>query len=426
MGIGQSMTALAIFLFAAFVLASFGQILFAWIYSRRVRDYRVAEVPEDRLPKAAVILCLRGADPFLEECLERVAQQDYPRFVVRVIVDGPEDPARGPVERWAVRHPELPVSIEFLREPFPTCTLYCSSIYQAVGGLDELIEAVAFVNADTLPHPAWLRSLVVPLLDERIGAVTGNRWYVPAVGKMGSLVRCVQNASMVLVMYFLNLTWGGSLSLKRAVFGHPDFFQKLRRASCEDHAIREVLKLTGLKVVFSPAVMMVNREECDLGSGFHFLRRQVLWTRLYHEGWSAVIEQACLVAAFIAAAVACFWTGVAFRQWAASGWVLGGSLVALLANLMLLGLLQRTIGRRVEADQGEPMAGFRGMSLAKLAAAAPLALFVYLAAVFSAARARRVNWRGISYQVVPPDGVRLIEYREYRQPRAAATQRLSL
>ena len=64
MGIGQSMTALAIFLFAAFVLASFGQILFAWIYSRRVRDYRVAEVPEDRLPKAAVILCLRRDDPF--------------------------------------------------------------------------------------------------------------------------------------------------------------------------------------------------------------------------------------------------------------------------------------------------------------------------------------------------------------------------
>ena len=96
---------------------------------------------------------------------------DYPRFVLRVIVDSPEDAAWDRVERWAASHPELPIAIDFLRNPFPTCTLYCSAIHQAVRGLDESIEAIVFANADTMPHPGWLRSLAAPLADERIGAV---------------------------------------------------------------------------------------------------------------------------------------------------------------------------------------------------------------------------------------------------------------
>ena len=58
------MISFAIILFAAFVLMSAGQLLLAWIYTRRFRSYRLPEVPDAALPKAAVILCLRGEDPF--------------------------------------------------------------------------------------------------------------------------------------------------------------------------------------------------------------------------------------------------------------------------------------------------------------------------------------------------------------------------
>jgi hypothetical protein len=131
-------------------------------------------------------------------------------------------------------------------------------------------------------------------------------------------------------------------------------------------------------------------------------------------------------ATLIAVAILVFWTSVALGRWSDAGWVLSGSLVCLLANLLFLGFLQRAVGRRVEQDQGQPMARFRWSVLPKFLAAAPLALFVYLAATFSAAVARGVDWRGVSYQVVPPRGVRLLEYRKYLQPSAAATERLSL
>ncbi|MGO8753415.1 MAG: glycosyltransferase [Thermoguttaceae bacterium] len=420
------MTTLAVTLFAAFVIASALQLFFACVFARRLRDYRVPEVAEDRLPKVAVILCLRGVDPFLDECLERLTRLDYPRYIVRVVVDSPEDAARDCVERWAARHCELPISIDFLRDPSPSCSLYCSAIHQAVRGLDESIEAIVFANADTMPHPGWLRSLAAPLTDERVGAVTGNRWYVPAVGKMGSLVRYVQNASMVLVMYFLNLTWGGSLSVKRTVFDNSEFLAELRNSPCEDQAIRHGLERAGLKVACSPAVLMVNTEECHVRSAYHFLRRQILWTRLYHPGWPSVLGQALGAAALIAAAILVFWTSVALGRWSDAGWVLSGSAVCLLANMLFLGFLQRAVGQRVEQDQGQPMARFRRSVLPKFLPAAPLALFVYLAATFSAAVAHCVDWRGVSYQVVPPRGLRLLKYRKYLQSHAAAAERLSL
>ena len=327
------------------------------------------------------------------------------------------------MERWALRHPELSISIDFLRNPFSTCSLYCSAIHQAVAGLDESIEAIVFANADTMPHPAWLRSLAAPLIDERVGAVTGNRWYVPTAGKMGSLIRYVQNASMVVVMHFLELTWGGSLSVKRAVFGHPKFLVELRSSSCEDQAIRRGLECAGLKVACSPAVMMVNTEECHVRSAYHFLRRQILWTRLYHPGWPSVLGQALSAAALIGVVILVFWTSVALGWWAVAGWLLSGSLVCLLANLLYLALLQRAVRRRVEQDQGQPMARFRRSVYPKFLAALPLALFAYLTATFSAAVARRVDWRGVSYQVVPLGGVRLLEYRKYLQPRCGGRRK---
>ncbi len=341
-------------------------------------------------------------------------------------MDGPDDPARGRVEAWVARYRELPVSVEFLKNPFATCTLYCSSIHQAVRGLDESIEAIAFVNADTIVHPDWLRALVAPLLDERIGAVTGNRWYSPAAGRMGSLVRYVQNATAVLVMYFLDLTWGGSLAIKRQVFGHPRFLDQLRVSSCEDCAVHTVLKDTGLRLSFSPAVMMVNREECDVGNAFRFIRRQMVWTRLYHAGWTLVVRGTVLAAAAVLVATVTFWTAVALGRWAVTGWILGGTMVLILANLALVALLHRVVGRRVAQEQGEALGRIPVSAFPKLLLALPLSFFVYLGAILSASVVRRIDWRGVLYQVIPPTGVRLIEYRKFQQAGSRIKARMSI
>ena len=57
--------------------------------------HRVNVATDEELPKAAVLLCLRGADPSLPTCLRRLLRQDYPDYELFVAVDSKSDPASG-------------------------------------------------------------------------------------------------------------------------------------------------------------------------------------------------------------------------------------------------------------------------------------------------------------------------------------------
>jgi cellulose synthase/poly-beta-1,6-N-acetylglucosamine synthase-like glycosyltransferase len=43
-------------------------------------------------PKTAVILSLRGPDPFVRRCLDGLLTQDYPGYTVFIVIDHAEDP----------------------------------------------------------------------------------------------------------------------------------------------------------------------------------------------------------------------------------------------------------------------------------------------------------------------------------------------
>ncbi len=50
------------------------------------------------------------------------------------------------------------------------------------------------VDADAVTWSGWLRALIQPLIEnETIGASSGNRWYTPENGELGSLVRAFWN-----------------------------------------------------------------------------------------------------------------------------------------------------------------------------------------------------------------------------------------
>ena len=50
-----------------------------------LRRRQAANLNDEDCPKAAVILCLRGSDPFLTECLAGLLNQDYPNYEVIVV-----------------------------------------------------------------------------------------------------------------------------------------------------------------------------------------------------------------------------------------------------------------------------------------------------------------------------------------------------
>ena len=269
-----------------------GQALLVLLFVRALCRRRQSAGRDPSRLKTAVILCLRGPDPFLPDCLRALVKQDYPDYEVHVIVDSREDPAWQIVESVVQEEGAANVRMEPLANPRDTCSLKCSSLAQAVSGLDQSYDVVALVDADTVPHPTWLSELVSPLADERFGVATGNRWYMPARKSWGALVRYLWNAAAVVQMYCYKIPWGGTLALKTSIFRQSNLLDRWQSAYCEDTMLYQATKQQGLKVAFVPSLMMVNREATDIPDVFRWVRRQLLAARLYHPRWTGVVAHA--------------------------------------------------------------------------------------------------------------------------------------
>ncbi|MBD0266232.1 MAG: glycosyltransferase family 2 protein, partial [Tolypothrix sp. Co-bin9] len=263
------------------------QMFFAVVFLFCLHSKSKNILPDDQLPKTAVILCLRGVDPFLSNCLRSLLNQNYPQYDLKLIVDSYDDAA------WKIatdisEQAATNVQISPLRMLRHNCSLKCSSLVQAISELDDSYKVVALIDADTVPHPNWLRELVTPLTHPKVGATTGNRWYLPTGKYWGSMVRYQGNISTVVQMFLFRIPWGGNLALKTEIFRETALLDKWGQALNEDKLLCKVLKKQGMQVKFVPSLIL-NREECDLPSLLSSLERQLLSSRLYHPLWSTVI-----------------------------------------------------------------------------------------------------------------------------------------
>ncbi|MEQ8787331.1 MAG: glycosyltransferase family 2 protein [Pirellulaceae bacterium] len=371
-------------------------------------------LPDDAsCPKTAVILCLRGTDPFLPATLEAVLDLDYPDFELRVVVDSREDPAWRVVEQVVSPRGATNVRIEPLEQRLETCSLKCSSVVQTVSRLDESYEVVALLDADTIPHRSWLRELVAPLADENVGAATGNRWYMPQQVTMAAMIRYVWNAAAVPQMWWYKIAWGGTLAVKTEVFRRGDLLDRWSNAFCEDTMLYRMLRRHGLRVEFVPSLIMINRESCDLSGFFRWVRRQLLTARLYHPGWAAVVLHGVSTTLWPTVALVLCVVSAALGRWEAFSYALAGLLGYECCMPLLLAPMEAAV-RRIARRRGEPTGWMTPGVLAWYLVSVPLTQIVYAAALASALTLRSVDWRGVHYRIDGPFRIRLVEYKPFQ------------
>jgi len=401
-----------------FALSQVWFVIRVVVVMRRARRRVEADGP---LPKAAVILCVRGPDPFLEATIEGLLRQDYPSYDLRIVVDHGDDPAWRIVEEVLRRHPGARVEVAPLRERRETGSLKCSSLVQAVRGLDPSHEIVALADADTIPHPSWLRDFALTLSDPKVGVATGNRWYMPREPSWGALVRYLWNAGAFISMLLHRIPWGGSLALKTRLFQETDLLDRWAGAFCEDTMLYSVLKARGLRVRFVPSLVMINRETSRLRPCFRWIQRQLLAARLYHPGFLAAAIYGLLCTAALVAATALAVAALATRQWDTAT-RLAGALAGFLAlQVFVVGVLEMLV-RRVAATRDEPTRWLTPWTLLRLLPAIPVTQVVYAAALVSSFLVRRVRWRGVVYQIGPCRRVRMQQYRPFSaQPSGEGT-----
>jgi len=413
-----ALTSVALALVVVFLGA---QVYWAWRLALLYPPPEPPAVQDEEWPRVAVILPTRGADPSLVDCLENLLNLDYPHYDIRIVVDSEDDPAWGIVRDVLAKRPAAPVRIALLEKRRESCSLKVSALLQALDDLDESVQTAALIDGDVIPYPQWLRDLVRPLRDPAVGATTGVRWYVAAHANWGSLVRTTWNAAAATQMYAFDIPWAGSMAFRTDLLRQSDVRTKWARCFCEDVPLYGVLSGLGLRLHLVPAATMMNGERVGLKSCFVFIRRQLLSVRLYHRRWPLVVAAGVGSVLAMAAGIGVLATDLAAGEWSAAG-VLGGALA-----LWVIGLTS-AMARIDGALRG--MAARRGWAVPwpppRIIPAALLTPLVHLAAMLSAIRMRKVEWRGVTYELLGPLTLRMVEYRPYRPATETADPKTSV
>lgn len=383
------------------------------LYRRGLRSENEAPF----LPRATVLLPLRGKDPFLIDCISGLLNQEYPDYDVKIIVDHEDDPAYTLVNQYLSDNPHPHCQVGIRERYTGTCGLKNEALIQALGELDETTEVFAWLDSDVVPHPTWLRELVSPLQNSQIGVASGIRWYVPRDHNPASLIRAVWNAGAVMQMLALEIAWGGSIALSRQVFQNPHLVESWSKMMWDDTGLKAIVSKMGLHIGFAPAATMINQESISMRPCFRFIARQLMNVRFYHPHWRWIAGVGIVATVSKLTLIGLMLMFLIQGNWLYSGII---AVVLVLASSCIGAVLYRTDAqiRRMMSAREDDLKPLPFRTIGTLW----ITIYVYCAALFAAmSRIQTIQWRGVVYEITPPHQIQITHYEPYQEADASST-----
>ncbi|MGO4880538.1 MAG: glycosyltransferase [Bryobacteraceae bacterium] len=165
---GAIFLAIAAIPFIYYLLALYS----SWDYFRRAPR---AETPgQPFTPPVSNLKPIHGLDPGAYENFASFCRQDYPDYEIVFCVDGREDPVLPVIEKLIADFPERTIRVLYGSGRIATNDKVAKLARMAGEAAHEY---VVISDSDVRVEPDYLRSVVAPLADPKIGAVTC--FYVP-------------------------------------------------------------------------------------------------------------------------------------------------------------------------------------------------------------------------------------------------------
>lgn len=354
-----------------------------------------------------MVLAVRGQDPFLKRCIEGLLNQNYPNYLLRIVIDSEQDPSAPVIDQAVSLYSTDRVQVEYLYSARETCGAKNSALLQVVESLEPDDSAIVVVDSDVVTYPDWLGDLMEPLSDPRVGVSTGIRWFTPETSEIGTLVRYVWNVGSVPEMVAFRVPFGGSCAYRRDVLegGLAD-----RWSEClfDDCVVPSVLGPLGLEMRVAPRAIMGNRESISLARTFEYLRRQMLNALCYAPASRWILAGSLLMTLLVIGGSGLFITAISHSDHMAAA-VSAAGLGAYVTGLTGCAIALESRLRPVLRDGGQPLPPLPW----KAVCVGGLAMLMYTFATIAACFLHRVTWRGLLYRRISRDQFRLEAHRPF-------------
>ena len=237
------------------ILALLGAIEFRRIADRDKKLY--ASLPA-KMPPVSVLKPVHGNEARMKENIESFFQQNYAEYEILFAADEPDDAALPVIREICARYPHVPSRILITGQPsWPNAPNYCFHHLTEIAAHDILVTS----DSDVEVGPNYLRDVVAPLLDPKVGAVTcifrgksaGGIW-----GALDAIGMSVEFTAGVLIANFLEgmkFGLGPTIALRKDSIGKIGGYFAVREYLSNDFVVGNFIHKAGFQVVLSSHVV---------------------------------------------------------------------------------------------------------------------------------------------------------------------------
>jgi ceramide glucosyltransferase len=273
--------------------------------------------PAQTLPPLSLLKPMYGASPGLYEALRSHAAQDYPQFEILFGFSDPRDSALELVEKLRREFPSVPIQVVRVTTQAPNPKAFVLS--QLAGRARHSLLVIN--DDDIVVEPGYLRSIVPPLSDPKVGLVTCvYRVHADSrAGRFEALGVATEFVPSVLVARLLGVVefaLGATMAVRAEALEAAGGWEPIAVYLADDYQLGLRVTKAGYRVEFAPPIVATN---IGAPTWADVWRHQLRWSRTIR-----VSRPAGYYGSIITNAT--FWALVAF---AAGQWWAGGAALAL-------------------------------------------------------------------------------------------------
>jgi ceramide glucosyltransferase len=208
-------------------------------------------------PPLSLLKPLHGLDRDLEENLRSFCLQDYPAFEILFAVRDSTDPALEIMRRLEKSFPLIPMRVLLLGPP--------RYLNAKVHALEAMAEAAAYeilviTDSDVRVAPDYLRSVVAPLSDSRVGMVTGlsrgtaGRSLWSRLEALSMNTQFIPGVLAAWVLIGIEFSLGPTMAIRKRTVEELGGFKVLGDYLADDFVLGEKVAQSGKAVALAAAV----------------------------------------------------------------------------------------------------------------------------------------------------------------------------